>query len=412
MLENIIQSHKEEFLGRRQETYIERDAKIRSSKSGLIQVILGPRRAGKSFFTIHSMEPGNAVGYINFDDERLSEIKNFDAIMEAVNIVYSSPKILLFDEIQNVENWELIVNRLQRQGYQLFITGSNSHLLSRELSTHLTGRHLKTTIFPFSFAEIIKHFGKSGDPIRQKCAEYISRGGFPELWMKQIDFPEYIRSLFDSVIFKDIVKRYKLRDSAALYNLSRYLISTICCEFSYQSLAKHLTFSSVVTVKKYVSHLEEAYLLFTIERFSFKVREQIRSNKKIYTYDNAFYQSASQPFSKDSGKILENTVAIELKRKEADNHSKIWYWKNEKHEEVDFIVQHHLTVEELIQVCYDPSDAKVKNREIRALIKAGKELNCNKLTVVTNNYESNEDVEWFGITGKIDFIPVHKFLLH
>ena len=220
------------------------------------------------------------------------------------------------------------------------------------------------------------------------------------------------RSLGQSVIFKDIVKRYKLRDSAALYNLSRYLISTICCEFSYQSLAKHLTFSSVVTVKKYVSHLEEAYLLFTIERFSFKVREQIRSNKKIYTYDNAFYQSASQPFSKDSGKILENTVAIELKRKEADNHSKIWYWKNEKHEEVDFIVQHHLTVEELIQVCYDPSDAKVKNREIRALIKAGKELNCNKLTVVTNNYESNEDVEWFGITGKIDFIPVHKFLLH
>lgn len=413
LLENIILSHKEEFALQRAEPYVKRDAQIKGSDSGLIHVILGPRRAGKSFFCIHSMDPAKPIGYINFDDERLTDISDFDAVMEAVKLVYNNPMVLLFDEIQNVPKWELIVNRLQRQGYSLFLTGSNSKLLSRELSTHLTGRHLATTIFPFSFREL-QHLSNRKDLCgneRQKCMEYLKRGGFPELWIKQIDFPEYLRSLFDSILFRDIVKRHKIRDSAALYNLALYLVSNTAGDFSYQALSKHLSFRSVITTQKYISFLEEAFLLFTIHRFSYKVREQISANKKIYTYDNGFYQANTHRFSSDTGKLYENAVAIELKRRETENGSKLFYWKNEKHEEVDFVVQQGIEVVSLIQVCYDLSGEKVKNREVRSLLKAGEALHCKKLLIITDQYEGVEEVEWFGLKGKIEFIPLYKYLL-
>ena len=413
LLEKIILSHKEEFALKRTEPYVKRDAQIKGADSGLIHVILGPRRAGKSFFCIHSMNQTKPIGYINFDDERLTEVTDFDALMDAVNIVYDHPTVLLFDEIQNVPKWELIVNRLQRQGYQLFLTGSNSNLLSRELSTHLTGRHLATTIFPFSFREL-HHLSNDKDPSateRHKCMEYLKRGGFPELWIKQIDFPEYLRSLFDSILFRDIVKRHKIRDSAALYNLALYLVSTIAGDFSYQALSKHLSFRSVITTQKYISFLEEAFLLFTIHRFSYKVREQISANKKIYSYDNGFYQANAHRFSSDTGKLYENAVAIELKRRETENGSKLFYWKNEKHEEVDFVVQQGIEVVSLIQVCYDLSAEKVKNREIRSLLKAGDALHCKNLIVITDQYEGVEETEWFGLTGSVKFIPLCKFLL-
>jgi predicted AAA+ superfamily ATPase len=413
MSEKIIQSHKEEFEQKRSDFFVKREVQIKGPDSGLIQVITGPRRAGKSFFAIHSMDTTQAVGYVNFDDERLTEITDFDAVMDAVKRVYSNPKTLLFDEIQNVPKWELIVNRLQRKGYLVFITGSNSRLLSQELSTHLTGRHLEIKVFPFSFREL-QHLSEKENPqadVRIKCLEYLKRGGFPELWIKHIDFPEYLRSLFDSILFRDIVKRYKIRDSASIYKLALYLVSNITTEFSYQSLAKRLSSGSVMTIRKYISFLEEAYLLFTVHRFSYKVREQISSNKKIYTYDNGFFQTIAHKFSPDSGKLFENAVAIELKRHETEGGVKLFYWKNEKHEEVDFVVQRELSVESLIQVCYDLSDPKVKNREIRALLKAGEDLNCKKLIIITDDYENIEKTEWFGLTGNVEFIPIHKYLL-
>ncbi|MFH1159679.1 MAG: ATP-binding protein [bacterium] len=413
MLKKIIQSHREEFDQKRNDFFVDREIQIKGFESDLIHIIIGPRRAGKSFFSIRSMEPLLPVGYVNFDDERLTGITGFDELLDAINQVYVNPKALLFDEIQNVNGWELIMNRLQRQGYNLFITGSNSKLLSHELATHLTGRHLTTCLFPFSFREIrqLTDPKETRGDVRQQCAEYITRGGFPELWVKKLDSPHYLTSLFDSILFKDIVKRHKIRNTSALDALAVFLVSNIATEFSFQTIAQRLSFRSVATLQKYIEYLEEAFLLFTIQRFSFKIREQISSNKKVYCYDDGFYQAKAYKFSPNLGRLFENAVAIELKRREMEGSIKLFYWKNEKHEEVDFVVQQGLKVKQLIQVCYDLTEPKVREQEIRALLKAGASLDCTRLIVITDDYENLETCSWFGFTGEVAFVPLWKWLL-
>src|SRR3990167_7446972 len=158
MLKDILLIQKREIEKRLKEDYIERSVKLKNQD--LINVVVGPRRSGKSFFAIHALNKMGNFGYVNFDDEKLVEIKDYDEIVNAVNSLYNNPKYILFDEIQNLRNLEMFVNRLQRQGYNLVITGSNSKLLSKELSTHLTGRHIPITIFPFSFKEFVKIGGK------------------------------------------------------------------------------------------------------------------------------------------------------------------------------------------------------------------------------------------------------------
>jgi len=149
MIRDIVLSQKVEFEQKLHEKYVHRNINYASGESGLIHVIIGPRRAGKSFFGMHQIAKINSFGFLNFDDELLVKVPNFDEILDAVLAVYSNPKTLLLDEVQNLPDWELIVNRLQRKGYQLIITGSNSNLLSSELATHLTGRHLPVYLFTF-----------------------------------------------------------------------------------------------------------------------------------------------------------------------------------------------------------------------------------------------------------------------
>src|SRR3989338_5552757 len=156
-IRDILVQQKAELEKRFKEPYIERDTKLKtgSAKDNLIRVIIGPRRAGKSFFVTHWLKKNAKFGYLNFDDEKLATTKDFDELLAITDSLYDSPEVILLDEIQNLDKWELIANRLQRQGRKLFITGSNSNLLSKELATHLTGRHLQTVVFPFSFKEFI-----------------------------------------------------------------------------------------------------------------------------------------------------------------------------------------------------------------------------------------------------------------
>ena len=156
MVKEILLAQKQELDKKLKELYVERTANLKKLESPIIKVIIGPRRAGKSFFALHFLNKKGNFGYVNFDDEKLVEVENYDSILEAMNTVYNNPQFILFDEIQNLPKWELFANRLQRQGYKLIITGSNSNLLSKELATHLTGRHLLTNIFPFSFKEYLK----------------------------------------------------------------------------------------------------------------------------------------------------------------------------------------------------------------------------------------------------------------
>ncbi|MBI2584188.1 MAG: ATP-binding protein [Candidatus Aenigmarchaeota archaeon] len=413
MLRDILLIQKRELEKKLQESYVERNVNIKNLDSTMIKVIIGPRRSGKSFFATHALNRFGVFGYANFDDEKLVEVKNYDEIIDALNSIYKAPKCLLLDEIQNIDKWELFANRLQRQGYNLVITGSNSKLLSREMATHLTGRHTLINIFPFSFQEflMLENRELTKSEIKERLVFYITHGGYPEPLVKKLDHMDYLSTLFSSIIFKDIVKRYRIRSVRAIEDLAAYLVSNIAREFSYNTLSKIAKCKSVHTVERYLNYLEEAFIFFRIERFSPKVKEQIAFSKKIYCIDNGFVYAKAFRLSPDTGRLYENAVAIELKKREMNGIARIYYWKNPQQEEVDFVVKKGIKVKQLIQVCCDVSDIKTRNREVRALVKAGKELKCRNLVIITEDYEAQKQVKWFGIKAKVKFMPLWKWLL-
>ncbi|MBU1030952.1 MAG: ATP-binding protein [Nanoarchaeota archaeon] len=388
--------------------YVDRDFELFELNKDIIKVIIGPRRAGKSFFAMHELKN---FGYANFDDEILVEVEDYNDVVEAIKELYDNPKVLFLDEIQNLPKWELFVNRLQRQGYNLIVTGSNSNLLSKELATHLTGRHSTTIVFPFSFKEYLNFFNEelTESEKKSKLISYLKNGGYPEPLVKDLDYQNYLTTLFDSILFKDIIKRHNIKYPKGLEELSRLLISNFANLTSYNKLKDLLGINSVHTIKKYVSYLEEAFMVFELKRFSFKVKEQEKSNKKIYIIDNGLITAKSFEFSNNVGKLYENAVAIELHKKELKKEIEIYYYS--KNYEVDFVVKKGRKIDQLIQVCYDANDERTKKREIRGLLHASKELKCENLIIITENQEKTEKSEWFGLKGTIKFIPLWKYLL-
>ncbi|MFH1065842.1 MAG: ATP-binding protein [Nanoarchaeota archaeon] len=407
MANDIILMQKRELEKKLQERFIERKQALKES-GDMISVITGPRRAGKSFFAMHALKN---FGYANFDDEKLAETKDYDDILNAISQAYGSPKCLFFDEIQNLPKWELFANRLQRQGYKLVLTGSNSNLLSMELASHLTGRHIPITLLPFSFAEFLDFKGKELTESEKRAGleQYMIYGGYPEPLVKNIDYKEYLSALLSSTIYKDIVKRHKIRKPQAIEGLALYLLSNIAREFSYNTLATLTKCKSVHSAERYLGFLEETFLFFTISRLSFSAKKSINSGKKIYCIDNGLVYAKSMSLSPDKGRLYENLVAIALKKKELNSELKVYYWKNEKQEEVDFAVKEGHNVVQLIQVCASCTD--MPERETRALIKASGELKCDNLLVITEQDESEKTISWFGMEKKIKFMPLWKWLL-
>jgi len=242
----------------------------------------GRQGAGKSFFAVHSLMDKVQFGYVNFDDEQLTERQTLSEIGPAIESLYGKVSTLLLDEVQNLPGWELFVNRLSRQGYNLYITGSNAHLLSKDLATHLTGRHTLTTILPFSYREYIRFKGDTftESEYRAYLDQYSEIGGFPEPLVTNINRKEYLTRLFDAIIFKDIIRRYKVRAPQGLSDLAMYLCSNSATEYSVHRLTKVTGCKSDLTVKKYLHYLEEAFLFFSVPRFSFKVKEQLSSHNR------------------------------------------------------------------------------------------------------------------------------------
>ncbi|MBU1203910.1 MAG: ATP-binding protein [Nanoarchaeota archaeon] len=414
MIRDILILQERELRKKLKEHYIDRQINRKKIDNPLIKVIIGPRRAGKSFFALHFLNKKEKFSYVNFDDERLIDLKDYDELMQNLDNLYNNSKNVLFDEIQNLPRWELFLNRLYRQGYNIFVTGSNSKLLSKELATHLTGRHSQINIFPFSFKEYLELNKKeklTNNEIKSLLEEYLVRGGYPEIKIKDIDYKEYLSTLFDSVIYKDIVKRYKVRYPNKIEDLAFYLLSNIANEYSFNSLIKITKIQSSHTIEKYLGYLEEAFIFFSLKRFSYKVKEQFSPIKKVYCIDNGIINAKAFKISPDFGKLYENLVAIELKRKEMNNQLDLFYWQNQQKEEVDFVIKEGTRISCLIQVCYNLNNPKVKQRETRSLIKAGVELKCKNLVVITKDYEKKEKMEWFGKKTEISFVPLWKWLL-
>lgn len=413
MLRDNLVLQKRELDAKLGAPFVERTAKFRNVSSNLIKVVIGPRRAGKSFFAIHELQKLGSFGYVNFDDEQLAKAEDFNEILAVVDDLYGAPRFLLLDEIQNFPKWELLANRLQRQGRNLFLTGSNSNLLSAELATHLTGRHTLAYVFPFSFREFLALEKKelTAPETRQKLLDFAVYGGFPEPLVEKMDYADYISRLFDSVVYKDIVSRYRVRHIKTVQEVASLLFSNFAKEFSYNQLKRSIRGTSVVTLQKFVSYLEEAFVFFELPRFSFKLKEQVGFNKKIYCFDNGFIFAKAFKASPDWGRLFENIVAIELKKGEIWQKHKLFFWKSRQNEEVDFVVWKDRAAHQLIQVCFDVSGQEAKKRETRALLKAGRELKCKNLLVLTHDFESTEKTEWFGIKGTIEFKPLWKWLL-
>ena len=405
-------AERDELLGKR---YIPRQAlqNARSSMNDtLIKVITGPRRAGKSVFAIELLA-GIDFAYLNFDDEQLLGVGDYDALLKAIREVYGETKVFLFDEIQNLPKWELFVNRLHRRGFTVVITGSNSRMLSRELATHLTGRYRQFQILPFSFGEYLEARGftveetvslkeKQGSLLNH-LNEYLSSGGYPEVVIKGIEPKSYLTTLFESILFKDVVKRYNIRYSKKLHDLAIYLITNHSSEFSYTRLKNNLSFRSVHTVENYIEYLMEAFVLFTLDRYSHKVREQMKSPRKVYAYDTGAIQAMKFKISPDAGKLMENVVAVELLRRG----NEFYFFKTRDGKEVDFAVKEGLSITHLIQVSYDVGDDKTRKRESSALGKAAQETGCKSLMALTWDTQADESLG----DQTVHYLPLWKWLL-
>jgi len=395
------------ILNREAESYFK---EILSSK--LIKVISGIRRCGKSVF-IHTLLKDKKFAYMNFDDERLFDFDTNQILSSFYEIYGKDFKIIFLDEIQNLEKWELFVNRLYRAGFNIFITGSNSRLLSKELSTHLTGRHLTIELFPFSFREYLKAIDFKEDTkttkeislIKNELNNYLNLGGFPEIIVEKENPKLYLRELYRKILERDIINRYSISYKKTFREISNTLLNNPGRGISYNKLKRQFDVKSEHTIKNYLSYLQEAYLIFLLNRFSFKPVEIEKSEKKVYVTDIGIINNLSIKNSMDYGHIYENLVAIELLTRMSFNPSlSIYYWKNIQQEEVDFVIKEG-KVKELIQVCYNLDNSK--EREIKALLKASKELKCNNLNVITEDKESIEKIS----NKKIKFIPLWKWLL-
>lgn len=419
MIKEALIKQKKEIEVLLQKPYVERSKTKKAKKdidSDLVKVVIGPRRAGKSVFSAHLFKD-KSPAYVNFDSENLARLKNYDELIKELHAMYGENKYLFFDEIQNLPDWELFINRLHREGYNILLTGSNAKLLSKELATSLTGRHIPIEILPFCFKEFLdaKNFvfkeeemapPKIKGKLLNHLENYLKNGGFPELVIKNLEPKGYLDTLLDSLIFKDIVKRHRLRLPERIYDLEIYLLNNFASEFSFRKLANQLGFNSVATVEKYLKYLEDAYLVYALSRYSHKTGERLSSPKKAYFVDNGYITAKAVQFSNNDGKLLENLVFTELlKMGYRPNHS-LFYYKTRNGKEVDFILREGLEVKTLLQVAYRVDDLGVKEREIKALIEAGEELKCADLLVLTWDYKKEENFQ----TKKIKFVPIWEWL--
>jgi predicted AAA+ superfamily ATPase len=409
----IIQDQKEELNQLKSRLLVPREAEERWIKpTRLVRIITGVRRSGKSTLALSHLL-GSRFGYVNFDDERLGGIKaeELNEILTAVYEVYGEVSCFFFNEIQNAENWSLFVNRLQRAGNEIIITGSNSKLLSSELATHLTGRYKAIELFPFSFREFLlaRNVRKEVETTKEKAlrksafGDYLKLGGFPEILLGE-DSLSYARDLFFSIINRDILYRHKIHNSRSFKEIAIFLALQTGKEISYNRLKNIFSLGSPHTAKNYVDHLEEAYLISTIGKFSHKQQESLRY-RKSYVIDIAFFHALSGSGNADSGFTYETIVFLDLLRRRYAEGIELFYYKGIR--EVDFVIKRNRELTDLIQVCRDVTDIKTLNREVSALLEASEALKCEKLTVINENV----DEERIFRGKKIRFIPIIDWLM-
>lgn len=379
-------------------------------------IIAGLRRAGKSTLLAQLIEQEYNwdVFYFNLEDERLIgfTVQDFNTLFEVMIELYGEKKVFFLDEIQNILEWERFVRRLQNEKFKFIITGSNASLLSKELGTKLTGRHIEIELFPYSFKEFLNYQEKSYSEnsflitseralLKKQFNEYMQIGGIPEYVTYRM--PHILTALYENILYKDIIVRYEIHSIRAFRELAIYLISNIGSLISYSKLKNVLNLGSINTVKNYIEYLENSYLILTIDSYAYSVLQQKISKKKIYAIDIGLVNALSIQFSQNTGKYLENIVFLELRRQ----YEFIYYYRTQDNLELDFLVTQGRQILLLIQVCESLSNEKTRQRELTALTTAMDELNLKEGLILTMD-------ETEIITQKdqvINVMPVYQWLL-
>ena len=380
-------------------------------KNDFVIIISGIRRSGKSIL-LNQIRKKHEGYYLNFDDERLInfKIEDFKVLEELFIELYGEKRIFYFDEVQNIPMWERFVRRLHDERKKVFITGSNASILSKELGTHLTGRYLMLQMFPFSFKEFLSlkkfelnknsiYLTKSRAEIRKYFEDYFINGGFPE-YIRESN-PEYLKILYENIVYRDILVRYKISSEKNLKELVYLAVNSISKEISFNSLKKILGFGSSTTVKNYFDYFENSFLIFLISKFDYSLRKQMYYNKKVYCIDNGLAKYIGFRITPDKGKLLENMVFIELKRRGKE----LYYYSDKR--ECDFVVKHITSsIKEAIQVCYDLTREN-REREVEGLVETMKKFKLKEGLILTYDQEEEFKIE----DKKIIIKPAWKWLL-
>lgn len=411
----INQRHLEKIIREQRRTFEEKDPGTSRNidfqkylKTDQITVISGIRRSGKSTLLKQFSQHYSNYYYLNFDDERLIDfaVSDFQSLMVAFQKQFSS-KVIFLDEIQNVQKWERFARRIFEEGYKIFITGSNAKLLSSELATHLTGRYYKIELYPFSFEEFLRFNKVDYDQITSKKEakilknfdSYLEGGGFPEYVKNKKN--ESLEQIFEDIIYRDLLTRFKIREIKNFKLLINYLFTNFTGETNYNSLKNLLDFKSATTVKNYIEFMQESYMVFELFKYDYSLKKQYVSNKKIYVIDNGIRNAVAFSFTKDSGKLLENMVFLELTRREED----IFYYKGKK--ECDFLVRKGLRISEAIQVSQSLDNPETEKREIDGLLEAMEKFKLKKGLLITESQEEERKIKG----KKIKIAPAWKWLL-
>ena len=394
-------------------------------KTTLINTIIGPRRAGKTYYLYQLMRgiPKQEILYLNFEDIRLVSV-TFKEFLDIINIhteiTNTKPSHIFLDEPQVVMGWEKGVRTLLDQHkFKIVLTGSSSKLLSKELATQLRGRTITHLLLPYSFSEFLAYNGFHVPKVlsseeKAKIRSYLDRwlewGGYPDV-VKTESTGEKMKILDgyrELIIYKDVVERYGIKTPFLAKLLIEHLVSSFSKEFSVNAFFNLLKSRSIKVSKKtlynYLSLIEDSVAIFLVEKYSPKLKEQKLSPKKVYLCDTALAYRQRH----EKAKLMENMVFLQLKRMQNLNPELgIYYWKNHQHE-VDFVIKEGQKVRKAIQVTYAESRAEVQKREVKGLLASTDELKPKELEIITWNYEGVEVREG----KKITFIPLWKWLLH
>lgn len=346
-------------------------------------VISGIRRCGKSVLSKQLIK-NEKTYYFHFENVQLTNFTttDFTKLDECFKEKIGENGIYLLDEIQNIQGWEIYVRQLVDAGNKVIVTGSNASMLSKELGTRLTGRHLSYELYPFSFSEYLKLTKQKRS--LQSFDNFFNEGGFPEYINTKSN--EILENLFQDIFYRDILVRNDIKKENELKQFIAFISSNVGVEISYSKLKKLLGLGSHNTISQFILACEQAYLFFQINKYDHSVKKQVINPKKIYCIDNALLRLNSFSFSENKGRYLENLAFIELKR----THKNIFYYKNKG--ECDFIIQKKNKITQAIQICYELNEEN-KKREFEGLIAALKEFKLNEGLILTYNEDDEFEIE-------------------